>query len=343
MKNYLIIILALALVLIPGAMFAEIFAKTGTAGLQFLKIGVDARAIGMGEAYTAVTDDISSVYWNPAGLALKSQSQVLVAHTEWLADIRYEYFAYSMPTDLGTFAFSGSMLHMDYMDVTDEEHFGPTGEEFTSYDMSAGISYANQFTEAFSFGATVKFLREHLDEYNVNGYSVDLGTLYNTGWHNITVGMSLRNFGPNMQYEIDDDNDGETSEDPFDLLDNDGDGQIDEDKEELPFKIPMNFSLGVAGDILRTNDSHLIGSLQLDSCVDRKETYNLGFEYRIRTFKVRSGYQFGFDAASYSAGLGWTIPTSFAVIDLDYSYTDMGDLSESFFKTAQRFSLKFYF
>lgn len=343
MKNYLILALALAMLLIPAAMFADIFAKTGTAGLQFLKIGIDARAIGMGEAYTAVTDDISSAYWNPAGLASSKQQQILVSHTEWLADIRYEYFAYSTPTELGTFAFSGAMLHMGYMDVTDEEHFEATGETFTSYDMSAGISYANSFTESFQFGATAKFLHEHLDEYNVYGFAVDLGTLYNTQWNNVTVGMSLRNFGPNLQYEIDEDNDGSTSEDPFDLLDNDGDGLIDEDKEELDFKIPMNFSLGIAGDFLRTEESHLIGSLQLDNCVDRKEVYSVGFEYKIRTLKIRSGYQFEYDAASFSAGLGWTVPTRFAVIDLDYSYTDMGDLTESFLETAHRVSIKFAF
>ena len=65
MKKISIIILALIL-LLPLTLAAKPFGKTGTAALQFLKLGVDARAIGMAEAYTAVTDDISSTYWNPA-------------------------------------------------------------------------------------------------------------------------------------------------------------------------------------------------------------------------------------------------------------------------------------
>ena len=65
MRKY--IVLLVLLIMIPGLLSAKIFAKAGTAGLQFLKIGIDARAIGMGEAYTAVSDDISSVYWNPDG------------------------------------------------------------------------------------------------------------------------------------------------------------------------------------------------------------------------------------------------------------------------------------
>jgi hypothetical protein len=343
MKKYISILLFI-LMMMPALLQAETFAKTGTAGLQFLKLGIDARAIGMAEAYTAVTDDISSVYWNPAGLALNSQDQFLFSHTEWVADIRYEYMAASRVTSLGTFALSAGYLWMDWMDVYTEESFeDPTGEQFTNSNLSLGLSYANEYTDKFSFGFTAKYLRENLDEYSVNGVSVDIGSLYNTGWNNFTIGMSLRNFGPDLQYEIDNDGDDDYDEDPFDLIDNDGDGMIDEDGAEVPFKLPMNFSLGVAADLFRTDQHSLVGSLQLDNSVDRMETYNLGAEYQVGTFKLRAGNQFGLDAATFSAGFGLKIPTTFAIIDLDYAYTNMGDLSESFLKSPHRISLKFAF
>ena len=333
--------LLLIVMLIPGLMSAEIFPKAGTAGMQFLKIGIDARAIGMGEAYTAVTDDISSIYWNPAGLSLKSQNQILFSHTEWLADIQYEYIAASRVTNLGTIGLHVALLHMPWMDVYIEESFDePTGEKFACSDLSAGFTYANSFTDKFSFGINMKYLRQNLDEYSVNGFSIDLGSLYNTGWNDLTIGMSLRNFGPDLKYDLDNDGDGEFDEDPFDLLDNDGDGLIDEDKEETPFKLPMNFSLGVAGNVYNANSQKLIISAQLDNCVDRNETYNIGTEYSIGTFRIRSGYQFGYDAATFSAGFGLTIPTNFALINLDYSYSDMGDLTESFLETPHRISIK---
>ncbi len=341
MRKYVVILIIL--IVLPGLLFADIFAKTGTAGLQFLKIGVGARALGMGEAYTAVTDDISSIYWNPAGLALKEQDQVMFSHTAWVAGINYEFVAFSKVTSLGTFGVSTALLHMDYMDVTEEEIFGPTGEEFTCYDFMAGITYANEFTDKFSFGTNIKFVREKLDEFAVNGIAVDIGSLYNTGWKNLTIGMAIKNFGPDLEYEVDDDGDGLLNEDPFDLLDNDGDGLIDEDRDEFPFKIPMGFSLGVAMDIYARDNQLLLASIQLDNCVDRQETYNVGMEYKIGTFKIRSGYQLNYDELSYSAGFGWTIPTSIAVIDIDYSYTDMGDLTESFFKSPQRLTLKLSF
>ncbi len=329
--------------LLPFALHANIFAKAGTASLQFLKLGVDARAIGMGESYIAVTDDISSVYWNPAGLAKKYGSQVFVSHTQWPAEIMHDYLAYSQETDYGIFAMSASVLHMSPMPETEEFTFGETGREFNYTDMAYGITYANSFTDKFTFGMTGKFIAENAAEDKIKTYSIDLGSLYNTGYKNITIGMALRNFGPDIQYEVDDDNDGLLDEDPFDLFDNDGDGLIDEDGEGTSFKIPMNFSLGIAMDFMRQDNSYWIGSVQLDNCVDRKETWNLGTEYNWNNFYLRSGYQIGFDAASYSGGFGVKMPIRSGIFNIDYAYTNMGDLEESFVQGAHRLSVKFSF
>jgi len=335
-----IILLSLTVLLMVSVLSAKPFGKTGTAALQFLKFGVDARAIGMGEAYTAVTDDISSVYWNPAGLAPALQNQAFFSHTDWPAGIMHEFAAVSYTNGVSTWALSASVLHMDKLDVTTEEEFGPTGETFTNSDMAFGLSYASTFTDKFSFGMTAKYLRENLYIYDINSFSVDLGSIYNTGWQNVKIGMSLRNFGPDIQYKVDDDGDGSFNEDPFDLLDNDGDGLIDEDGEGIESKIPMNFSLGISGDVMRKNDSHLIASLQLDNCIDRMETWNLGAEYRLGNLYLRGGYQFNYDTNGLSAGVGVQLPTRFAVFSIDYAYTDMGYLAESFINSAHRISLK---
>ncbi len=152
--------------------------------------------------------------------------------------------------------------------------------------------------------------------------------------------MALRNFGPDVKYMVDDDEDGANDEDPFDLLDNDGDGRIDEDGEGMESKIPMNFSLGICGDLMRTADSHWIASLQLDNCVDRLETWNLGTEYKLGNLFLRAGYQLNYDTNGFSAGVGWQIPTRFAIFNVDYAYTDMGHLKEDFLSSAHRLSLK---
>jgi hypothetical protein len=343
MKKHYYFILVIAF--LPVLMTASVFPKTGTAGLQFLKLGVDARAVGMAEAYTAVSDDISATYWNPAGLALGSDHQYMFNHTAWPADIMHEYVAAGLTTDYGTFGLSISMLHMDDMDITTEEVFGPTGETFTCYDVAAGLTYSKRLTDQFSFGITGKYVHESLYDYDVNGAAVDVGTLFNTGWHNTVIGMAMRNFGPDLAYEVDNDGDGKLSEDPFDQLDNDGDFLVDEDREEMEFKLPLNFSLGFSTDLYREKTRHLIASVQVDNCVDREETFNLGFEYRLSSLFLRSGYQFNTDTSGEGTGrptfgLGWKVPVSFATLEVDWAYTHMGYLEESFTESAHRLSIK---
>lgn len=340
MKKLIITLISLGLLCAPLMLAAKPFGKTGTAALQFLKLGVDARAIGMGEAYTAVSDDISSVYWNPAGLAPAFQNQAFFSHTNWLAGIMQEYAAASLTNGVSTLALYGTVLHMDDMDITDEDTFGPTGEQFTNSDMAFGAAYAQQFTKKFSAGVGAKYLRENLYEFAVNSFSFDVGSMYNTGWKNVKIGMVLRNFGPDVRYRVDDDEDGRIDEDPFDLIDNDGDGLVDEDGAEIESKIPMSFSLGISGDIMRDDYNHWIASLQLDNVVDRKETWNLGTEYKMGNLFLRGGYQINYDTNGLSFGVGYQVPNRFAIFNIDYAYTDMGLLKENLLKSSHRLSIK---
>ena len=325
---------------VPLLIVAKPFGKTGTVALQFLKLGVDARAVGMGEAYTAVTDDISSVYWNPAGLAPAFENQVFVSHTNWPADIMHEFGAATYTNGVSTIALYGSVLHMDDMDVTEEETLGPTGEKFTCSDIALGVAFAQQFTNKFSAGVGVKYLRENLYEFDINSYAVDLDSMYNTGWRNIKIGMAMRNFGPDIRFRVDDDDDGSYDEDPFDLFDNDGDGLIDEDRIELESKIPLGFSLGISGDIMRQGNNYMIASFQMDNVIDRTETWNMGAEVKLSNLFLRGGYQFNYDTNGFSAGVGWQVPTSLGIFNIDYAYTSMGELAESFIKSAHRVSIK---
>ena len=74
----------------------ESITKTGTTAAQFLKIGVDARASAMGNAFTAMRGDISSIYWNPAGLAYVERMETMFVNSNWLAGINFNYTAFAM-------------------------------------------------------------------------------------------------------------------------------------------------------------------------------------------------------------------------------------------------------
>src|SRR5262245_6154523 len=60
--------------------------KAGTSGAAFLKIGTGARATALGEAVTAVVDDVNAVSWNPAGLAGVTTPQFTAVQTQWLQE-----------------------------------------------------------------------------------------------------------------------------------------------------------------------------------------------------------------------------------------------------------------
>ena len=122
----------LAVVLLPvsDAHAGKIFRKVGTAGAQFLKIGTGARAVGMGEAFVAVADDASAIWWNPAGVAritMSGESHLTLNHSTWPAQISHEFFGYaftyrSLP---GAYALSSTVLQMDPIPVRTE--FSPQG------------------------------------------------------------------------------------------------------------------------------------------------------------------------------------------------------------------------
>src|SRR4030042_1458938 len=147
-----------ALLILAAPLYAD-FAKLGTSGAQFLKIGV-GRGVAMGEAFVAVADDASATFWNPAGLGLVNKREVSLMHNEWIADIRHESLIVVMP--LGTFGTRGisltalTMGEMEILRVDDHntsirEDTG-TGTYFSVGDMAIALSFGRMFTDRLSAG-----------------------------------------------------------------------------------------------------------------------------------------------------------------------------------------------
>jgi hypothetical protein len=135
------IVLAAVIILWAGSMECiakEIHEKAGTRGAQLLKIGVGAKAVGMGESYVAAADDVYAAYWNPAGLSHVETSQLGFMHNEWFEGIRYEFLGYVQPIgNIGTLAGSVSYVSMGELDRTDE--FGNEKGQFRPYDILLGL------------------------------------------------------------------------------------------------------------------------------------------------------------------------------------------------------------
>ena len=301
--------------------------KAGTTAAQFLKIGVGSRAIGMGGAFTTMSGDLNSIYWNPAGIARIYSRQANFNHIDWIMDVNYDYSSAAMyMEDFGTVGAFVSVLSMGDMEVRTIEKPTGTGELFTYSTLMAGLSYARNLTENFAIGFNAKYIREDL--YNESAYSiaVDIGTLYTIPVLNeFRLGASISNFGPKMQL------------DGRDILIinqvGSGEGNLINTKTELDqFELPLTFRIGVAADIVKQEEHLLTVAIDAVHPNDNTESMNFGTEYSFSDIVfLRGGYKAMFERNT-EQGLTLGFGVQYQVIEsvkmmVDYAYQDFGRLS----------------
>jgi hypothetical protein len=311
------LVCAAALLNVTGSAQAQEFAKVGTFGVQFLKIGVGSRGIAMGESYVALSDNgAEAVFWNPAGLEYVEGNSVMLSHTEWLADIRYDAAAVARSLGIfGTVGLSFAMLGSGPMDVTTVDQQEGTGETFDTADYMVGLSFARALTDKFRVGFNFKYIRERLENESASTYAIDIGTMYYSGFRSLRMGMAIRNFGPEVQLS-------------GSYFDYDNGIPLEDKSEYEPFHLPLAFQFGLALDLLNLGSHRLIGAAELMHPPDNLERINLGAEYVLMKFlALRGGYSFRHDIRGPSFGLGIDYGLSQAThFRLDYAYTDFGIL-----------------
>jgi len=300
--------------------------RAGTSSAQFLKIGVGARAAGLGEAFVALADDASALYWNPAGLALLPGTQVHFTHAQWPAEIEYEFVGLTKKmAQMGVIGLSFASLHMDDMEVTTEYRPHGTGEYFSYGDFLGAVSYARQLTDRFSFGISFKFIQEDLAELTSRGWVLDMGTYYRTGFRSLRIAANLANFGPNFRPG-------------GSYLGLNEQGQEVTRRYEA-FAPPTVFRLGTAMEVLERDTQRLTLCFAMNHPVDNTENASLGMEYQfLKILCARLGYKFNYDEESFTAGAGFELPIWTSHMRIDYAYTDFGVL-----QSAHRFSFDFWF
>ena len=305
-----VVSMVVAFLLPAQAIATEPFAKVGTFALPFLKIGPSARAAGMGGAFTALANDASAVYWNPAGIVELTNTALSLERTVWPADVSLDFAAvvFSVPFTPGTWGVSARALSIDPQ--TERTIFLPngTGREFDAGDMSFGVSYAQFFTDKFSAGGTVHFIHSGLAEKSVNTYAVDFGLIYRIGVRGMRLGMMIQSLGGKVNYDSRDS------------------------------KLPTLFKIGlsVAAYQRGVHSLNTVGEFSHPS--DNTERVNVGGEYSFNQFfYLRGGYNVDYDAAGAAAGFGLRIDTAqTSDLKFDYAWEDLGFLGNS-----HRFSVGF--
>jgi hypothetical protein len=293
-------ILTVLVLLAPALASAAFFEKVGTFSAQFMMIGTTARAAGMGAAYTAVADDASSAFWNPAGLVNVRGSEFLLSHAVWPADIKLTSAVLTFaPRQIpGTFAISARSFWMDPMLVRTAFQPEGNGQTFDAGSTAFGFSYSRFFTDKFSSGFTLNYMHMGLAEAAVNSASFDFGVLYRIGVRGLKLGMVIQNLG----------------------------GKVNFDQREA--KLPTTFKVGISFNALNLGDQQLLASAEFQHPADAAERANVGVEYSMRNmFYGRVGYNLNYDSDALAFGFGVSFGTGkTSRARFDYAATDMRSL-----------------
>ena len=295
--------------------------RAGISSLQFLKIGIGGRGSGLGESMVAVVNDASALFWNPAGAVLDGQNSVMVAHAEWLVDLKHDFLgALYHLSAADVIGLSIISLRTDDMPVTTETQPLGTGTYFRYSDLAVGVTYSRKMTSQFSFGTTIRYVEENLDVVKIRTVLFDLGTHYATGLGSSRIGVSVSNFGADVTPK------GEVSY---------ADGSSLSSFQS--FSPPTVFKVGFAFEPYQTDQHRITTSFQLNHPNDNAEDIRLGFEYAWGEWlMLRAGLkrtigeswlaQNQKSADDYSFGVGVVIPLSFTNVSFDYAYTNFNDL-----------------
>jgi len=193
--------------------FSQVYAVSEAAVL-FLMISPGARASGMGEAFVALADDATAVFWNPAGLAFQEGRELTLMHANWLpqfgSDLFYEFGAYRQSFEgIGTVGLNITYLNLGKQIITGEDSPEPLGE-FSSYEFAVSGTYGTKLAENWAVGLGLRYIRSALSSVGAgaekgdgkaNAFSFDVSTLYKVPFMTrLSFGMNLSNMGPKITY-----------------------------------------------------------------------------------------------------------------------------------------------
>ena len=295
--------------------------KVGTSAANWLKIESGVRGISMGGSQVASGSGISGVFYNPASIAFGQSSEVYYSKSYYLAGISHNTLGYvtklTFSDYLGLYLF---YLDSGEMDVTTVISPDGTGEKFSVLDLSVRFLYGKQLTDRLRIGVALKYFREEIYTAHMQSLVVDVGSNFDTGIYGFDLGMSVSNFGPEVQYEGD----------ALDVTVDDDiavSGKLS--KITSKFSVPLTFRIGLSNDVIGGDEGsvHRL-TLSADGInpIDYTVYGGLGVEYSWRDIAfIRGGTKLFHDTAGLSigGGLKWSM---FAV---DYAYVNYGILEET--------------
>lgn len=342
-KKVIVILSVLILIFLNQNVSAQVISRVGTTAAPFLKIGIGGRALGMGEAYTTQAEDVTGIFWNPAGLANISKSQAVFSHYDYLADLYFNFAAIAIPIEgFGTIGSFVGFLGMPDIERTTIQFPNGTGEKVSASSFVVGISYARSLTDRFTIGTNAKYIQETIWHSTAQGVAFDIGVFYKSFFNNVKIGMSITNFGSEMQMDGRDMLIQHDINNTFAGNNENIGGHLDTDQFPLPVLFRVGISANVAKDFINLTDYDWIIAVDAVHPNDNKEYINTGTEVTVyNTFSMRTGFrQLLLDQSEggFTFGFGLYLNLFGSDLNIDYANVDYGRLDKQ-----NKFSLIFSF
>jgi len=314
--------------------------RVGTTAATFLEMGAGSAGLAMGEAYVSMRSDVSSIYWNPSGLAYLESKEVQFMYRPWVADIKSTFAALAIPIDnVGTFALGIVSLDYGSTEVTTMTMQEGTGEMYSATDLAISFSFARKLADWFAFGATGKYITSKISRLSASSIAIDLGVMINTDFlsqdgdrlNGLAIGMSISNYGTQMQYE------GLELLRPIDIAPNEN-GNFKDVEGQFKLQswdIPLLFRLGVSFHPILTSSQRITLSVDALHPNNNSESLNVGAEYQLKfpgagTVYLRGGWRGLFmNESNYGLTLGGGVDVALlnnVIFKVGYAYQDIGIL-----------------
>lgn len=261
--------------------------SAGNSGLSFLKFGLGARNIAMGDLGVASANDLSALNYNPSLLAVNPKTQLSFTHNSFFTDLNSEMFSGSF--SIFNLPFAVGINSTNVSDIEVRTNPGDAVSTFSAHYFAASISTGIKLSERINFGFTYKYLYENLFSDNAGGYGLDFGVIYLSPVNGLNFGISYRNIG-----------------------------SMNELRSE-PTKLPSDLRAGAAYDFSFVNSKFnfsITAGFQKYTLQNESHLHFGGEIFYDKFFALRAGYAGGYDSKNISAGFG----ICWKGINLDYAY-----------------------
>lgn len=301
--KFKILMIAITLSMITN--ISAINKNAGTSGFAFLKTHYSARAMGMANAFTALSDDADAVFFNPAGLVQNNNKHLKTSYMNYIDGLHGGSLVYSTEYKEGWFIapFVQFMVSEDIprtLEINGE--YGGQSGTFNTSNIVFGVGLAKEIHEVLDAGFNVKYIADNLDSYSASAVAVDFSLLHQTNNENVKVAFSLRNLGKQLSYYTDKKYD-----------------------EKLPITgiVGLSYKYHDKGfinlDICRPFDNDFYGRLGMEYYYNTFFSLRTGIDTRMNDYKTNQSMDFT-SGLSFGAGFKWN------EYIVDYAVSSYGSL-----------------